>query len=93
MEEGMMNELQKKQLEQRIRERGDAQLSELIDTLPYNPRRVIELRYGLADGHRYSVQETADVFAKPANWVVGMESNALSQLYELYRRPRGRFCD
>ncbi len=79
-----LDELQRKQIEQRIRSRQDIYLTDLLDVLPYNPRRVIELRYGLADGHSYSVEETADVFAKPAHWVTGVEWAALTELCDLY---------
>lgn len=90
MNDSLLNELQKRQMEQQIRESQDPRISEVLDSLPYNPRQVIELRYGLADGHQYSVEETADVFAKPVDWVLRMESSALDLIYELYHRPADR---
>lgn len=86
MDDGVLDELRKKQMEQQIRETRDVRMSELLDSLPYNSRRVIELRYGLADGHQYSIEETADVFAKSVDWVVRMESAALTLIYELYHQ-------
>ena len=77
-----LNQFQRAQVEQWLWDRQDAGIMELLNGLSYNPRRLIELRYGLADGHRYSVQETADVFAKSVNWVVTIESYALFQLYQ-----------
>ena len=93
MEQGILGEFQKRQMERRIRDRRDPRISELIDCLPYSPRRVIELRYGLADGHRYSLEETAAVFAKSVDWVIGIESFALFQLHSLYHQPRGALSD
>jgi DNA-directed RNA polymerase sigma subunit (sigma70/sigma32) len=89
MDDGLLDELQKSEMQQQIREVRDLRMSQLLDSIPYNPRRVIELRYGLADGHQYSVEETADVFAKPTDWVVRMESSALTLIYELYHQRSG----
>ncbi len=84
---GLLDEHQQQQLTQRIRERGDARMNELLDALPYDRRRVLELRCGLADGHQYTVEETAMVFAMPVSWVVGIETNALAQIHEMYEGP------
>lgn len=86
MDDGPLDELQKRQVERQIREGRDVRMSELLDALPYNPRRVLELRYGLADGHQYSIQETAEVFAKSADWVARIEDSALTLVYELYHQ-------
>ncbi len=86
MDDGVLDDLQKRQMKQQIRESGDVRMSELLDSLPYNSRRVIELRYGLADGHQYSLEEPADVFTKSVDWVVKMESSALTLIYELYHQ-------
>lgn len=80
----MLDELQRNQIVQCIRDRQDVHLTDLLDAMAYNPRRVLELRYGLADGHHYSVEETASVFEKPIHWVTGMEGVALSELCNLY---------
>ena len=58
----------------------------LLCGLSYNPRRVIELRYGLADGHRYSAEETARVFGKTPGWVEEIETCALTLLSEFLFR-------
>ena len=55
---------------------------DLLSALSYNPRRVIELRYGLADGHRYSVEETARIFGKSTSWVEEIECGAIAMLTE-----------
>ncbi len=70
------------QVEARLWDRHDAGIRDLLYALSYNPRRIVELRYGLADGHCYSIQEIADIFAKSTNWVIEIESTALFQLYQ-----------
>ena len=82
MREYALDELQKEQVEVRLWDRQDGGIRDLLYALSYNPRRVVELRYGLADGHCYSVKEVADIFAKPVNWVIEIESTALFQLYQ-----------
>jgi DNA-directed RNA polymerase sigma subunit (sigma70/sigma32) len=82
LEECVLDQAQREQVEQRLWDREDTGIRELLYALSYNPRRVIELRYGFADGHRYSVKEVADVFAKSTNWVKAMESAAIFQLYQ-----------
>ncbi len=87
---GLLDEIEQRQLAQTIHERRDARMDELIDRLPYDRRRVIELRCGLADGHQYTVEETARIFARPVSWVEGVESNALTQIHEMVQRPPSR---
>ena len=82
MQQGVLTDYQRGQVESRLWDSRDEGIRELLYALSYNPRRVIELRYGLADGHRYTVEEAADVFAKSVNWVISMESCALFQLYQ-----------
>ena len=77
-----LDSMKRMQVEARLWNRQDAGIRDLLYALSYNPRRVIELRYGLADGHCYSIQEIADVFAKSTNWVIEIESTALFQLYQ-----------
>ena len=82
MEDYALDDFQRGQVQQWLWDRQDEGIRDLLNTLSYNPRRLIELRYGLADGHRYSVEETADVFTKSPNWVLAIESYALFQLYQ-----------
>ncbi len=77
-----LNVNQRGQVEERLWDRQDEAIRELLNALSYNPRRVIELRYGLADGHCYSLEEVADIFAKSVVWVQEVESYALLQLYQ-----------
>jgi len=82
MEQYALDESQRGKVEQWLWDRQDAGIRDVLNALSYNPRRLIELRYGLADGHRYSIQETAEVFTKPVNWVITIESYALFQIYQ-----------
>ena len=84
-----LDDFQMEQVQTRLWDCRDAGIRDFLNSLSYNPRRLIELRYGLADGHRYSVEETADVLAKPANWVLTIESYALYELYQ-YLAPEGQ---
>ncbi len=61
----------------------DEGVRKLLYALSYNPRRVLELRYGLEDGRQHTLEETAKVFGRSINWVVEIESCALAQLYQL----------
>lgn len=84
-----LDEVHRRQVEQWLWDCQDGGIQELLNALSYNPRRVIELRYGLADGHRYSLEETANVFARSINWVTEIESCAIIQLYQ-FLAPTGR---
>ncbi len=78
----VLDSAKRSKVEERLWNRHDSGIRDLLYALSYNPRRVIELRYGLADGHCYSIQEVADIFAKSTNWVIEIECNALFQLYQ-----------
>jgi DNA-directed RNA polymerase sigma subunit (sigma70/sigma32) len=89
MDEIIFEQYERAKVQQWLGDRQDAGIRDVLNTLSYNPRLVIELRYGLADGHRYSIEETATVVAKPSSWVTCIESYALFQLYE-FLEPAGR---
>lgn len=89
MEHYALTDVQRKQVEQWLCDCPDAGGRDLLSSLSYNLRRVIELRYGLADGHHYSLEETAGVFGKSINWVVEIESGAIILLYQ-FLEPAGR---
>ena len=88
MEQCALTETQREQVEQWLCNFPGAASGDLLNGLSYNLRRVIQLRYGLADGHRYSVEETATIFGKSMNWVVEIESGAIILLYE-FLAPAG----
>ncbi len=83
MAEYALDVAERARVEQWIWDRRDDGVRDLLCALSYNPRRIIELRYGLADGHRYTLEETANVFSKPVNWVTAIESFALFRLHEI----------
>ena len=80
MDRQVLEDTELREVEERLWDREDEGIRELLNALSYNPRRIIEIRYGLADGHRYSLEETANVFVRPINWVIEIESCALIQL-------------
>ncbi len=88
MESYALTDGQRQQVEQWLCGCPGAAGRNVLSALSYNLRRVIELRYGLADGHRYSVEETANVFEKPVAWVAEIESGAFSKLYQ-FLAPAG----
>jgi DNA-directed RNA polymerase sigma subunit (sigma70/sigma32) len=73
---------QQDQVRQWLGDYPRAAARDLLCALSYNPRRVIELRYGLADGHRYSVEEIARIFCKSTSWVEEIECGAITMLTE-----------
>ena len=89
MNEYVLDEFQRVKVEQWLWNRQDPRIRDLLSGLSYNPRRLIELRYGLKYGHRYSLEETARVFGKPVDWVKTIEAFALFQLYQ-FLVPAGR---
>ncbi len=82
MEQFALTEAQREQVEMWLCDSPGGGGRNLLSALSYNLRRVIELRYGLADGHHYSLEETASVLEKPVNWVVETESGAIIMIYQ-----------
>ncbi len=82
MDNCTLNEYERGQVQEWLWDRQDGGIRDVLNGLSYNSRRLIELRYGLADGHRYSVEETAEIFTKSVNWVKTIESYTLFQLYQ-----------
>lgn len=87
MEQYALTDAQRQQVEQWLCDCPQAGGRNLLSALSYNLRRVIELRYGLADGHRYSVEETASVLEKSSTWVLETESGAIIMLYQFLLTP------
>lgn len=61
-----------------------ADLAELVasaaSALTYREREVIGLRFGLTDGHAYTLREVAAVFGLTREWVRAIEARALAKL-------------
>ncbi len=59
-------------------------LEEVLDTLPPREARIIKLRYGLEDGHRYTLEEVGQKFGLTRERIRQIETKALRRL----RHPR-----
>ncbi len=98
MEQYALTEAQREQVQQWLCDCPSTGGRNLLSALSYNLRRVLELRYGLADGHRYSIEETARVLEKPTSWVVEIESGAIILLFQFLMTagssaiPQGSQC-
>ena len=57
-----------------------AEIDKLLGTLPESCRRILRLRYGLDDGRRRRIDETAAEVHIPVCAVMGYESNAMRRL-------------
>jgi hypothetical protein len=57
-----------------------AQIDEAVRNLSDQEFRIIELRYGLADGHSYSREEVAALLEIPAEDVEEIEAGAVAKL-------------
>lgn len=57
-------------------------LRHALADLPYRERSVVELRFGLADGHPYTLDETGKIFGITRERVRQIEARALRKLQE-----------
>jgi hypothetical protein len=89
MDQFTLSDIQRQQVEQWLCGCPGPRGRDLLSALSYNLRRVIELRYGLADGHHYSVEETATVMERTANWVVETESGAIIMIHQFLAPAHG----
>ena len=56
------------------------QIEELLKTLTYREREIIRLRYGLADGYSYTLEEVGRIFKVTRERVRQIEAKAVSKL-------------
>ncbi len=66
------------------------QLQEVLDTLSDRERRVIELRFGLVDGHPRTLEEVGRVFGVTRERIRQIESKTLSKLRHPIRSAKLR---
>ncbi|MDH4128257.1 MAG: sigma-70 family RNA polymerase sigma factor [Spirochaetota bacterium] len=59
------------------------QLDDILSTLPQREQAVLKLRYGLADGHNYTLKEAGSFFNLTRERVRQIEARALKRLREL----------
>ncbi|WP_231931030.1 RNA polymerase sigma factor RpoD/SigA [Botrimarina hoheduenensis] len=69
-------------------------LNEVMDELSYREREIIKLRYGLADGYNYTLEEVGKIFSVTRERVRQIESKAVRKLQQPYRsRSLASFLD
>ena len=57
-----------------------AQIEELLKTLTFREREIIRLRYGLADGYSYTLEEVGRIFKVTRERVRQIEAKAVAKL-------------
>ena len=63
-----------------INDEKNKKLRELVSNLPERQRTIINMRFGLADGHNYTLKEVADKIGKTYQRVRQLENEALKSL-------------
>jgi RNA polymerase primary sigma factor len=56
-----------------------------METLNYREREILRLRYGLADGYTYTLEEVGKIFSVTRERVRQIESKAVRKLQQPYR--------
>jgi len=62
-----------------------AKLEEVMTELTYREREILRLRYGLADGYTYTLEEVGKIFSVTRERVRQIESKAVRKLQSPYR--------
>ena len=57
-----------------------SKLDDLLDTLQPREERILRLRYGLLDGHTYTLQEVGEMFGLTRERIRQIEQEALARL-------------
>jgi RNA polymerase primary sigma factor len=60
-------------------------IEEAMQTLNYREREIIKLRYGLADGYAYTLEEVGKIFSVTRERVRQIETKAVRKLQQPYR--------
>lgn len=69
-------------------------IEEAMDALNYREREILRLRYGLADGYSYTLEEVGKIFSVTRERVRQIESKAVRKLQQPYRnRSLASFLD
>jgi RNA polymerase primary sigma factor len=67
---------------------------EAMDHLNYREREILKLRYGLADGYSYTLEEVGRIFSVTRERVRQIESKAVRKLQQPYRsKPLASFLE
>ncbi|MGB7343407.1 MAG: sigma-70 family RNA polymerase sigma factor [Pirellulaceae bacterium] len=72
-------------LQESNREALKAQIDMAMETLNYREREILRLRYGLADGYTYTLEEVGRIFQVTRERVRQIESKAVRKLQQPYR--------
>lgn len=62
-----------------------ARISKVLKTLTYREREIIRLRYGLADGYSYTLEEVGHIFSVTRERIRQIESKAVRKLQQPHR--------
>ncbi|MCA9122608.1 MAG: sigma-70 family RNA polymerase sigma factor [Planctomycetales bacterium] len=69
-------------------------INDAMETLNYREREIIRLRFGLADGYSYTLEEVGKIFSVTRERVRQIESKAVRKLQQPYRcRSLASFLD
>jgi RNA polymerase primary sigma factor len=69
-------------------------IAEAMESLNYREREILRLRYGLADGYTYTLEEVGKIFSVTRERVRQIESKAVRKLQQPYRcRALAGFLD
>ena len=69
-------------------------IEEAMEALNYREREILKLRYGLADGYSYTLEEVGRIFSVTRERVRQIESKAVRKLQQPYRsRALAGFMD
>lgn len=69
-------------------------IAEAMESLNYREREILRLRYGLADGYSYTLEEVGKIFSVTRERVRQIESKAVRKLQQPYRsRSLAGFLD
>ncbi len=56
------------------------QLEKALDALSYSQREILQLRYGLEDGHCYTLKEVGRMFKATREIIIQVEAEAIESL-------------
>ena len=71
-----------------------SRIAEVMEGLNYREREILRLRYGLADGYTYTLEEVGKIFSVTRERVRQIESKAVRKLQQPYRsRSLAGFLD
>jgi RNA polymerase sigma factor (sigma-70 family) len=68
------------------------QIDESLQALPYRERGILQMRYGLGDGHAYTLAEVGYVFRLTRERIRQLESRALRKFRDLADNLRKLLC-